>query len=230
MWRRLSAAPAPENEEAADLQHRGQLQVQTTATAGNTVKVTPGTPLTTSDPTQPTQSSSSSSSLSLSTVRYPKTPNYLKERRIPGSNRRTGSIKTDQSNPGLNVSGSMGRKHVSRAITRHVTLCFPTTAVISSSVIESRSSAGVDGSSLRMRRDPAQQPNRQTEKRATAVSCVGDHKHTLSRPTLSLCCWASVKTQLLVNIMYCMSPRVVRQLHGPRSHGTLPRSRSADVG
>lgn len=61
MWRRLSAAPAPENEEAADLQHRGQLQVQTTATAGNTVKVTPGTPLTTSDPTQPTQSSSSSS-------------------------------------------------------------------------------------------------------------------------------------------------------------------------
>lgn len=46
-----------------------------------------------------------------------------------------------------------------------------------------------------MRRDPAQQPNRQTEKRATAVSCVDDHKHTLSRPTLSLCCWASVKTQ-----------------------------------
>lgn len=84
---------------------------------------------------------------------------------------------------------------MSRAITRHVTLCFPTTAVISSSVIESRSSAGVDGSSLRMRRDPAQQSNRQTEKRATAVSCVGDHKHTLSRPTRSLCCWASVKTQ-----------------------------------
>lgn len=65
MWWRPSAAAAPENEETADLQHRGQLQVQTTGQPAwlpdsgrwNTVKVTPGTQLTTSDPIKAAQSS-----------------------------------------------------------------------------------------------------------------------------------------------------------------------------
>lgn len=68
IWRRLSAATAPENEDAADLQHRGQLRVQTRATAGNTVKVTTGTPLTTSDSTRRTQSPSASPSAQPSAV------------------------------------------------------------------------------------------------------------------------------------------------------------------
>lgn len=79
-WR-LSAALAPVNgRNCSDLQHRGQLQVQTTgclsgtAAAENTVKVTPGTQPTTSDPIKPTQSPFLFFSLSAKHWHNPKTP------------------------------------------------------------------------------------------------------------------------------------------------------------
>lgn len=157
MWRRRSAASAPEREETADLQHRGQLQVQTTATADSTVKVTLETPLSTADPTQPSQPPLSVSlSINRALTKWCQII-YKNNAFFP----RCRIEALDPSSRGLNVGGSTWREkkkpfEPSDNASNHDV--FPVTAVFGPSVAESRSSARVDGSQLHMRRDPAHSP------------------------------------------------------------------------
>lgn len=95
-----------------------------TAAAESTVKVTPGTPLSEFDPAQ-----SSPLRLAAKQSRRAKTPIHLKEQRLPIRNRYTGSIKPRETirhsmSVRLQEEGG-GRKHVSRARARQITLRFP---------------------------------------------------------------------------------------------------------
>lgn len=155
MWQRRSAASSPEHEETADLQHRGQLQVQTTATADSTVKVTLKTPLSTADPTQPSLPSLSVSlSINRALTKWCQII-YKNNAFFPVSNRGAGSIKPRTQCRRVYLEEKKTFEPSDNASDHDV---FPITAVFGPSVAESRSSARVDGSQLHMRRDPAHSP------------------------------------------------------------------------